>query len=138
MDSRAQSIHAVGLPFALLGGAFRLLGWLNGGAALGLTAFVLGVVGGDVAAPDLQLPLRLLLAGLLAACLGGLCAYLAQVSMLRQSDNGRWTRAHLPAQSLVMLCYAVSALAFCAGCWLAAGQGMLDAAPQMTVHARCG
>ena len=67
MDPRAQQIRAAGLPFALLTGAFRLLGWLNGGAALGLVAFVLGMVGGDIAAPDLQLPLFFLLAGLLVA-----------------------------------------------------------------------
>ncbi|CAB3660140.1 MAG: hypothetical protein J0I68_26330 [Achromobacter sp.] len=136
MDPRAQQLRAAGLPFALLAGAFRFLGWLNGGAALGLAAFSLGIVGGDIAAPDLQLPLLLLLAGLLLACLGVLFAYLAQVSLLRQGYTGRLTRAHLPAQVLAMLCYVVSALAFCAGCWLAAGQGTTDAAPQMTTYAR--
>lgn len=136
MDPRAQQLRAAGLSFALLAGAFRFLGWLNGGAALGLAAFSLGIVGGDIAAPDLQLPLLLLLAGLLLACLGVLFAYLAQVSLLRQGYTGRLTRAHLPAQVLAMLCYVVSALAFCAGCWLAAGQGTTDAAPQMTTYAR--
>jgi len=136
MDPRAQQLRAAGLPFALLAGAFRFLGWLNGGAALGLAAFSLGIVGGDIAAPDLQLPLLLLLAGLLLACLGVLFAYLAQVSLLRQGYTGRLSRAHLPAQVLAMLCYVVSALAFCAGCWLAAGQGTTDAAPQMTTYAR--
>ncbi|MFY2645331.1 hypothetical protein ACOTDF_27490 [Achromobacter insuavis] len=136
MDPRAQQLRAAGLPFALLAGAFRFLGWLNGGAALGLAAFSLGIVGGDIAAPDLQLPLLLLLAGLLLACLGVLFVYLAQVSLLRQGYTGRLTRAHLPAQVLAMLCYVVSALAFCAGCWLAAGQGTTDAAPQMTTYAR--
>lgn len=136
MDPRAQQLRAAGLPFTLLAGAFRFLGWLNGGAALGLAAFSLGIVGGDIAAPDLQLPLLLLLAGLLLACLGVLFAYLAQVSLLRQAYTGHMTRAHLPAQVLAMLCYLVSALAFCAGCWLAAGQGTTDAAPQMTTYAR--
>ena len=84
MDPRARQLRAAGLPFALLAGAFRFLGWLNGGAALGLAAFSLGIVGGDIAAPDLQLPLLLLLAGLLLACLGVLFAYLAQVSLLRR------------------------------------------------------
>lgn len=136
MDPRAQQLRAAGLPFTLLAGAFRFLGWLNCGAALGLAAFSLGIVGGDIAAPDLQLPLLLLLAGLLLACLGVLFAYLAQVSLLRQGYTGHMTRAHLPAQVLAMLCYLVSALAFCAGCWLAAGQGTTDAAPQMTTYAR--
>lgn len=136
MDPRARQLRAAGLPFALLAGAFRFLGWLNGAAALGLAAFSLGIVGGDIAAPDLQLPMLLLLAGLLAACLGVLFAYLAQVSLLRQGYTGYLTRAHLPAQVLAMLCYVVSALAFCAGCWLAAGQGSTDAAPQMTTYAR--
>lgn len=135
MDPRAQQIRAAGLPFALLAGAFRLLGWLNGGAALGLVAFVLGMVGGDIAAPDLQLPLFFLLAGLLVACLGVLFAYLAQVSLLRQGYTGRLGRGHLPAQILAMLCYVASALAFCAACWLAAGRGATDAASQMTTYA---
>ncbi|MFP3746251.1 hypothetical protein SB816_24545 [Achromobacter sp. SIMBA_011] len=136
MDPRARQLRAAGLPFALLAGAFRFLGWLNGGAALGLAAFSLGIVGGDIAAPDLQLPLLLLLAGLLLACLGVLFAYLAQVSLLRQGYTGHVTRAHLPAQVLAMLCYLVSALAFCAGCWLGTGQGTTDAASQMTTYAR--
>ena len=136
MDPRAQQIRAAGSPFALLAGAFRLLGWLNGGAALGLTAFALGMVGGDIAAPDLQLPLLSLLAGLLLACLGAVFAYLAQVSLLRQGYNGRLTRAHLPAQALALLCYLASALAFCVGCWLAAGQATTDAAPHMTTYAQ--
>ncbi len=135
MDPRAQQIRAAGMPFALLAGAFRFLGWLNGGAALGLAAFSLGMVGGDIAAPDLQLPLFLLLAGLLAACLGAMFGYLAQVSLLRQGYNGRVTRGHLPAQALALLCYVASALAFCAGCWLAAGQAATDAAPHMTTYA---
>lgn len=136
MDPRAQQMRAAGLPFALLAGAFRFLGWLNGVAALGLAAFALGMVGGDIAAPDLQLPLLLLLAGLLAACLGAGFAYVAQVSLLRQGYSGRLTRAHLPAQCLALLCYLASALAFCAGCWLAAGQATTDATQQMTAYAR--
>jgi len=136
MDPRAQQIRAAGMPFALLAGAFRFLGWLNGAAALGLAAFSLGMVGGDIAAPDLQLPLFLLLAGLLTACLGAMFGYLAQVSLLRQGYNGRVTRGHLPAQTLALLFYVASALAFCAGCWLAAGQAAADASPHMTTYAR--
>ncbi|ADP15193.1 hypothetical protein IPU70_07445 [Achromobacter sp. SD115] len=136
MDARAQQIRASGLSFSLLAGAFRFLGWLNGGAALVLTGFSLGVVGGDIAAPDLQLPLALLLGGLLAACLGILFAYLAQVSLLRQGYTGHLTRAHWPAQILAMLCYLISALAFCAACWLAAAQAITDAPQTTTAYAR--
>ena len=136
MDARAQQIRASGLSFSLLAGAVRFLGWLNGGAALVLTGFSLGVVGGDIAAPDLQLPLVLLLGGLLAACLGILFAYLAQVSLLRQGYTGHLTRAHWPAQILAMLCYLISALAFCAACWLAAAQAITDAPQTTTAYAR--
>ncbi|CAB3893768.1 hypothetical protein [Achromobacter anxifer] len=135
MDPRAQQIRAYGLSFALLAGAFRFLGWLNGGAALILTGFSLGVVGGDIAPPDVQLPLALLLGGLLAACLGVLFAYLAQVSLLRQGYTGHLTRAHWPAQILGMLCYLLSALAFCAACWTAVGQSVTDT-PLTTAYAR--
>ncbi|MDH1299446.1 hypothetical protein [Achromobacter sp. GD03932] len=136
MDARAQQIRASGLSFSLLAGAFRFLGWLNGGAALILTGFSLGVVGGDIAAPDLQLPLALLLGGLLAACLGILFAYLVQVSLLRQGYTGHLTRAHWPAQLLAMVCYLISALAFCAACWLAAGQAITDAPQTTTAYVR--
>ncbi|MFD4837783.1 hypothetical protein ACFWP0_09755 [Achromobacter sp. NPDC058515] len=135
MDPRAQQIRASGMSFSMLSGAFRFLGWLNGVAALILVGFSLGVVGGDIAAPDLQIPLALLLAGLLATCLGLLFAYLAQVSLLRQGYNGHLTRGHWPAQLLAMLCYLFSALAFCAACWLAAGQAVSDP-PQMTSYAK--
>lgn len=131
MDARSQQIRASAMSFSLLVGAFRFLGWLNGGAALVVTAFLLGIVGGEVAAPDLQLPLELLLGGLLASCLGLLFAYLAQVSLLRQGYTGHLTRAHLPAQLLAMFCYLLSALAFCAACWVAAAQAVVDP-PQMT------
>jgi hypothetical protein len=133
MDARSQQIRAGALSFSLFVGAFRFLGWLNGGAALALTGFSLGIVGGDVAAPDLQWPVELLLAGLLASCLGALFAYLAQVSLLRQGYTGHLTRAHWPAQVLAALCYVLSALAFCAACWLAAGQAVTDP-PQMTAY----
>jgi len=136
MDARSQQIRASGLSFSLLAGAFRFLGWLNGGAALVVTGFSLGVVGGDIAAPDLQVPLALLLGGLLAACLGILFAYLAQVSLLRQGYTGHLTRAHWPAQLLAVFCYLISALAFCAACWLAAGQAMTDAPLTTTAYAR--
>lgn len=134
MDARSQQIRASAVSFSLLVGAFRFLGWLNGGAALVLTGFSLGIVGGDIAAPDLQLPVELLLAGLLASCLGVLFAYLAQVSLLRQGYSGHLTRAHWPAQILAVLCYLAGALAFCAACWLAAAQAVTDA-PQMTAYA---
>lgn len=133
MDPRSQQIRAGGMSFSLFSGAFRFLGWLNGVAALILVGFSLGVVGGDIAAPDLQVPLALLLAGLLATCLGLVFAYLAQVSLLRQGYTGHLTRGHWPAQILAVICYLLSALAFCAACWLAAGQAVSDS-PQMAVY----
>ncbi|CAB3702776.1 hypothetical protein LMG3431_05514 [Achromobacter pestifer] len=122
------------MSFSLLAGAFRFLGWLNGGAALMLAAFSLGIVGGDIAAPDLQLPLALFLGGLLASCLGLLFAYLAQVSLLRQGYTGHLTRGHWPAQLLAMVCYLLSAVAFCGACWFSLGQAAADA-QQMTSYA---
>ncbi|CAB3732747.1 hypothetical protein EUC41_10495 [Achromobacter denitrificans] len=134
MDPRSQQIRASAVSFSLFVGAFRFLGWLNGGAALILTAFLLGIVGGDIAAPpDLQLPLALLLGGFLATCLGAVFAYLAQVSLLRQGYTGHLTRGHWPAQLLAVFCYLLGALAFCAACWLAAGQAVTDP-PQMTAY----
>jgi hypothetical protein len=127
MDPRAQQIRSSGMSFSLLAGGFRFLAWLNGGAALALVAFSLGIVGGDIAAPDLQLPLALFLVGLLSSCLGLLFAYLAQVNLLRQGYTGHLTRGHWPTQLLAMVCYLFSALAFCAACWFALGQAAPEA-----------
>jgi len=127
MDPRAQQTRSSGMSFAPLVGGFRLFAWLNGGAALMLVAFSLGIVGGDIAAPDLQLPLAMFLAGLLLSGLGLLFAYLAQVSLLRQGYTGHMTRGHWPAQLLAMICYLLSALAFCSACWCTLGQAVREA-----------
>jgi hypothetical protein len=66
---------------------------------------------------------------------GLLFAYLAQVSLLRQGYNGHLTRGHWPAQMMAALCYVFSALAFCAACWLAAGQAASDM-PQTAAYAK--
>lgn len=134
MDPRSQQLRSSSLSFSLLAGAFRFLGWLNGGASLALVAFSLGIVGGDIAAPDLQLPLALFLAGLLAACLGLMFAYLLQVSLLRQGYTGHLTRGHWPAQLLALVCYLFSVLLFAAACWFSLGQAVHDA-QQMTSYA---
>lgn len=65
MEPRSGQGRAGAMAFALFAGAFRLLAWINGGAALVLVFFMLGVIGSDVAAPDLQAPLALYLAGFL-------------------------------------------------------------------------
>ena len=54
MEPRSGQGRAGAMAFALFAGAFRLLAWINGGAALVLVFFMLGVIGSDVAAPDLQ------------------------------------------------------------------------------------
>ena len=66
MEPRSGQGRAGAMAFALFAGAFRLLAWINGGAALVLVFFMLGVIGSDVAAPDLQAPLALYLAGFLS------------------------------------------------------------------------
>ena len=53
MEPRSGQGRAGAMAFALFAGAFRLLAWINGGAALVLVFFMLGVIGSDVAAPDL-------------------------------------------------------------------------------------
>ncbi|WZB70725.1 hypothetical protein WJ968_36625 [Achromobacter xylosoxidans] len=91
MEPRSGQGRAGAMAFALFAGAFRLLAWINGGAALVLVFFMLGVIGSDVAAPDLQAPLALYLAGFLGACGGLLFGWLAQASLLRQGDTLRPT-----------------------------------------------
>ena len=81
MEPRSGQGRAGAMAFALFAGAFRLLAWINGGAALVLVFFMLGVIGSDVAAPDLQAPLALYLAGFWAPAADLLFGWLAQASL---------------------------------------------------------
>ena len=89
------------MAFALFAGAFRLLAWINGGAALVLVFFMLGVIGSDVAAPDLQRRWRCTWRVSWAPA-GLLFGWLAQASLLRQGDTLPGRR-HWPAQALAVL-----------------------------------
>lgn len=107
-----------GASHALFGAAVRLVGWLNGLAALMLAAFALGIVGGDVDPPDLRLALLCFLGGGLAAGAAAALAFLAQLSAAgREGAAARWW-----VRTAVMACLAAGVLAyagFAAGCWLA-------------------
>ena len=119
MEPRSGQGRAGAMAFALFAGAFRLLAWINGGAALVLVFFMLGVIGSDVAAPDLRAPLAL--AAVPGAC-GGLAVRLAGAGQPVATGRHPAARpAALAGQALAVLFYVVSALCFCAACWLAAG-----------------
>ena len=99
MEPRSGQVAQAPMAFALFAGAFRLLAWINGGAALVLVFFMLGVIGSDVAAPDLQAPLALYLAGFLGAC-GGLLVSRAAAGVASLAAAGRHPAARptaLPA-----------------------------------------
>ncbi|WP_198299197.1 hypothetical protein [Bordetella genomosp. 13] len=107
-----------GAPYALLGAAIRMAGWLNGLAALALAGFSLGVIGGDVAPPDdLQVPLTFFLGGLLATGLAALMAFLAQLGWLRRRSDGRVPVRCRFALLLGLLAYLVALAGFGGGCW---------------------
>ena len=104
--------------YALLGAAARWLGWLNGIGALVGVGFSLGVLGADVAPPDLTMPVALFLAGVIACAGAMLCWGLAQVA----ASAGRPARRCVTvAVWLGVAAYIASLLAFAAGCWLSAG-----------------
>lgn len=119
-------------PLLLLGSGLRMAAWLNAGAALLLVSFSLGIVGGDVAAPDLLLPVSMCLAGLAAACMGLVFGAVAGLVMSRTGDA--ISRRHWPAHLMAMLCLLASAGGFAAGCWLAASAAAVDG-PQMSAIA---
>jgi hypothetical protein len=102
---------------------FRFLGWINGIAALMLLAFSLGVVGGDVDAPDLRQPIAAYALGLASCAVGMLFSYLAHFSVFRQVLSGRSGRGHWLPMTLAALAYCASVAAFVMGCWSAAAAG---------------
>jgi hypothetical protein len=115
---RAANAYQALTTHALSG--FRFLGWINGIAALMLLAFSLGVIGGDVDAPNLQQPIAAYAIGLAACALGLLFSYLAHFSVFRQVAAGRAGRGHWLPMLLSVLAYCVSVAGFVIGCWGAA------------------
>lgn len=122
-----------GGAYASLGAAARWVGWLNAIGALVELGFTLGVLGADVAPPDLTLPLAVFLAGVLAGGVAMLCWGLAQACPGR---SGNWIRL---AAVLGGAAYLVGLAAFAGGCWLSAELAFDAADSQMgtsyTVHA---
>lgn len=122
--------------YALLAAAARWLGWLNAIGALVEMGFSLGVLGADVAPPDLTLPLAIFLAGVVACGGAMLCWGLAQVGASAERPPRRCVAA---AVWLGAAAYIFSLLAFAAGCWLSAGMAFDAAGDSMgaayTVHA---
>jgi len=131
MPAAGELTPAVGAPrggtYAVLGSAARWLGCLNAIGALAEVGFSLGVLGADVAPPDLSQPLAWFLAGVLACGLALLCWGVAQVGAAggqsgRRAGVGLWLGA---------VAYAAGLLAFAGGCWISAGLA-LEAADDYT------
>ena len=120
MEPRSGQGRAGAMAFALFAGAFRLLAWINGGAALVLVFFMLGVIGSDVAAPDLQRA---------GAVPGGFPGCLRRPAVRLAGAGQPVAAGRHPAARPTALAgpgagrafYVASALCFCAACWLAAG-----------------
>ncbi|MCD0505716.1 hypothetical protein [Bordetella petrii] len=108
----AQS-RAGAVAFVSLGAAARWLGWLNAMGVLIELGFTLGVLGADIAPPDLTFPLALFLGGVLACGLAMLCWGVAQM--------GVGPRSAMLAGGLGALAYLLALFAFVAGCWLSVG-----------------
>lgn len=120
-------------PYVLLGSAARWLGWLNGIGALVGVAFGLGVVGADVAPPDLSLPLAVFLLGVLSCGVALLCWGLAQALQGTGSAGFRWVAL---ANWLGALAYLTGLLAFGAACWASFSLGFaVDVEPMGVLFA---
>jgi len=122
--------------YELLAAAARWLGWLNAIGALVEVGFSLGVLGADVAPPDLALPLAIFLTGVLACGGAMLCWGLAQVGASVRRPLRRCVSA---AAWLGAAAYIIGLLAFAAGCWLSAEMAFDAAGDSMgtayTAHA---
>ncbi|GAB1578601.1 hypothetical protein [Bordetella petrii] len=105
-----------GSSCAALAAASRWLGWLNAIAVLGELGFALGVLGSDVAPPDLTMPLACFLVGVVASGLSMACwawgAGGAEERPVGVSGLARWVG---------LLAYLLALAAFVVGCWLSAG-----------------
>jgi hypothetical protein len=115
----------MGSPYALFAGMLRLMGWLNGLAALLITAFALGAVGSDVDPPDLSRPLDCFLVGLAAAGVAMVLAFVAQLWREHRLRQGRTPGGRL-GLALALLAFAVSVAGFGAGCWFAVDESADD------------
>ncbi|ARP91146.1 hypothetical protein CAL14_13300 [Bordetella genomosp. 9] len=119
---RASNAYQALASHALTG--FRFLGWINGLGVLMLAAFSLGVVGGDVDAPDLRQPIAAYALGLAACAIGMLFSYFAHFSVFRQIAAGRAGKGHWLPMLLAAIAYCGSVAAFVIGCWGVAAAGL--------------
>ena len=108
-----MAVSRHGNSCATLAPAARWLGWLNAIAVLGELGFALGVLGSEVAPPNLAVPLACFLAGVVASGLSMVCW-----SWGADEAGRRWLA---PARWAGLLAYLLALAAFVAGCWLSAG-----------------
>ncbi|WP_459614558.1 hypothetical protein [Bordetella sp. 2513F-2] len=108
-----------GSPYTALAALARVGLWLNGLAALMLAAFMVGVVGGDVAPPDLRVALVCYLAGMAASGCAAVFAVLAHAVAERRPASGGQRGVLL----LAMLAFLLGLAAFGAGCWISLVEG---------------
>lgn len=116
----SASVRPCGTAYALLSSATRWLGGLNAIGALAEVGFSLGVLGADVAPPDLSMPLAMFLSGVLACGLALLCWAGAQLACC----GGRTRQGIRMAAGVGGLFYVMGLLAFAAGCWWSAALGL--------------
>lgn len=114
-SNRASNAYQALTTHALSG--FRLLAWANGIALLALTAFSMGLIGGDVDPPDLQQAIAAYTAGLAFCAVGMLFSYLSHFSVFRQIAAARTGRGHWFPMLVAVLAYGCSVAAFVMGCW---------------------
>ncbi|HEY0294639.1 MAG TPA: hypothetical protein VGC69_04800 [Bordetella sp.] len=109
----------MGAPYRQFTGMLRMIAALNGLASLMLTAFSLGILGGDVDPPDLSEPLEYFLAGFGACGLALLLIFLTQLWREHRQRLGRTPGGRL-GLILAVLAFAGGVAGFGMGCWVSA------------------
>lgn len=109
-------------PYRQFTAMLRLIAALNGAAALLLTAFSLGAIGGDIDAPDLSEPVEYFLAGVVACGLAQLLIFLVQLRREQRLRQSRPPGGRL-GLILAMLAFAGAVAGFAMGCWTAVSGG---------------
>lgn len=108
-----KSIQAISLA------GLKLLALFNGGAALALLAYLGNIAGKPVAAPDMTLPLKLYLLGLLFCGLAMLAGYLTQLVLYNESIGAMKRGRHMRPQWTAVTLALLSLLSFGAASYVA-------------------
>jgi len=100
----------------------KLLALFNGGAVVALLAYLGNIAGKSIVVPDMRLPMRLYLLGLVACGLAFLAGYVTQSILYRESMGWTSRGRHVISQVAGILLALLSLLSFAVASYEAASR----------------